>query len=124
MRFSPGIEEVEASPGDNLDPRLLEHASRGLLIVDHEPEVPVVVARLPAPLAEREELVAHVEKGHSRCPTAQLEVEKPAVEGECLLDIADLEGDVVDAHQPWKAAHVASLGRDTGNAPETIDIRF
>ena len=61
-------------------------------------------ARLRAALGEREELVAHVEERHARDPAAQLELERPPVELERRLEVADLERDVVDPDQP-RARH-------------------
>ena len=84
----------------------------------------VLVGRLPAALGEREELVAHVDERHARCPAAQLEVEEPAVEGERLLDVAHLERDVVHAHRAWARAHPGSVGRDTPKAREPLATRF
>ena len=79
-------------------PGLQQRAAHGVAVVDHEPEVAVVVLGAAA-LREREELVAHVEEGHPRHPPAQLEGEQPPVEVERGVEIADLERHVVDADQ-------------------------
>jgi hypothetical protein len=55
---------------------LLGRGAHLLLVVDHEPEVAVVVRALRAALADREELVAHLEEGHPLRVAAQLEVEQ------------------------------------------------
>ncbi len=75
-------------------------------VVDDETEMPRVVAGLAARRREGDELIAGVEKGHllADAPT-QLEIEQLAVEGKRLVDVADLEGDVVDADEPGLLAH-------------------
>ena len=55
-----------------------------------------------AALHEREELITDVDEGSAARATSQRELEEPAVEGERLLDVTDLECDVVD---PDEARH-------------------
>jgi hypothetical protein len=71
--------------------------------------VAAVVGGLRAPGRERDELVAHVDERHARAAAAQLEVEDRAVEVERLVDVADFQGDVVQADGPWLAGHVDHL---------------
>ena len=73
----------------------------------------VRVGRLRPPLRERDELVAHVHEGHAAGAAAELELEDAPVELERLLDVADLEGDVVQADEPG-AGHATSPGRPSG----------
>ena len=87
----------------------------------------MVVPSLGAALAEREELVAHVEEGHAAHSSAELEGEEAAVERERFLEIADLESDVVDAQEPGPAAQLVppaglagSVGRYMPKAAETL----
>ena len=77
----------------------LDGGAHGLLVVDDEAEVAAVVGRLAAALGERQELVAHVDERHARSAAAELECEQAAVEIECLVEVADLERDVVDAYE-------------------------
>jgi hypothetical protein len=63
--------------------------------------VAVRVGRLRPPRRERDELVAHVQEGHAASAAAELEVEDLPVEGERLVDVTDLKGDVVDADEAW-----------------------
>src|SRR4029079_10801125 len=82
--------------------------------VDDEPQGAVRVGRLRPPCGEREELVAHVHEGHAPGAATELEVEDAPVELERLLDVADLEGDVVQADEA-RAKHPAieaALDRD------------
>ena len=59
--------------------------------------MPLVVRGLRPRRAQREELVAEVDEGHAVAdPPAQLEREDPPVPLERGVDVADLEGDVVD----------------------------
>ena len=74
------------------------------------------VGRLRPPLGERDELVAHVHEGHAAGAAAELEVEDAPVELERLLDVADLEGDVVQADEP-RAAHARIPGRGLPGSP-------
>ena len=66
--------------------------------------MPVVVGSLRAPLGQREELVAHADERHSRDARLELDVEDAAVELERLVEVADLEGDMVDSYEPRRAA--------------------
>src|SRR4051812_47631173 len=70
-----------------------EHAPRSLLVVDDEPEVPVLPG---AGREQRDELVAEVDE---RAPVRALDVpdvEQPAVESDRALDVFDLQRDMVD----------------------------
>ena len=86
----------------------LERRADGVLVVDHEPEVAVAVGRLAAALGEGDELVARVDEGHPGRAAAQAQLEDLAVEGERLVEVADLEGDVVDADEPRGHARAGS----------------
>ena len=68
----------------------------------------VPVRRLRPSFRERDELVADVDEGHAPGAAAELEVEDPAVELECVVDAPDLERDVVDANEPWHGTSLAS----------------
>ena len=68
------------------------------LVVDDEPVVPGR-DRLGGAL-EREELVAHVDEGHRTAPPSQLEaVDDAPEELDHRVEVADLDGDVVDADE-------------------------
>jgi hypothetical protein len=69
--------------------------------------VALCVGRLGAALGEREELVAQVDEGHPRHPSAQLDLEDAAIERERLVEVAHVECDVVDADRPGAFAHAA-----------------
>src|SRR5262249_12264268 len=96
--IAPGIAEVEEAAGQHLDASRLQGAPRRLLVVDHQAEMAAVVGRLLAALLERDELIAEVDEGHGLALAAQLEREKLAIERQRLLDVADLERDMVEAH--------------------------
>ncbi len=103
---APRVAEVEVAARRHLDAGLLESSARGLLVVDDEAEVAVRVGQLRPSLGERDELVAQVHEGHPAGAAAELEVEDAPVELERLLDVADLEGDVVQTDEP-RTAHTA-----------------
>ena len=104
---APRIAKVETTAAEDLDSRRLERPPRRVLVVDDEPEVAVLVGRLRAPLRERDELVAHVDERHPVRAAAQRELEQLTVERERLVDVADLERDVIDPHEPslWHDDH-------------------
>ena len=59
------------------------------------------VRRLRAARLERDELVAEVDEGHAPAAAAERQLaEDPLEEGECLVDRAHLDGDVVGPDQP------------------------
>ena len=91
-----------------LDPRRGEGGADGVAVVDDEAEVAALVGSLAAALGDGEELVAEVEEGHSAHATAQFEREQPPVELKCGVEVADLEGDVVDPDEPSRG-HIGSL---------------
>src|SRR5262245_9507012 len=55
-----------------------------------------VVGGLGAALRQPQELIAQIYEGRGLAPAAQLELEQAAVKGQRLLDVADLEGDMVE----------------------------
>ena len=68
-------------------------------VIDDQPEVTVVVGFLPSTLGERDELIPDVDERHAPGPSAQRELEDPAVEVQRLLDVPDLQRDVVDSYK-------------------------
>src|SRR5262249_53712412 len=94
--IAPRIEEIEKWTGQWLDTRCGERAAHRLLVVDHESEMTAAVGRLGAALLQREELVAQIDERRGLALSAQLELEQTAVEGQRLLDVADLERDMVE----------------------------
>src|SRR5215472_6206627 len=93
---APGVAEIEEWAGQRLDPRRRQRAADRVLVVDHEAKMTTVVGGLGAPLLQRKELIAQVDEGRGLALAAQFEVKQAAVECQRLLDIADLEGDVVE----------------------------
>jgi hypothetical protein len=73
----------------------------------------MLVGLLRAAGRKGDEQVAHVDEGHAAAAAAQRELEDPPVELERLADIADLEGDVIQANQSW-AWHNPMLSPLTG----------
>ena len=104
---SPRVAEVQSVPGLDLDARLVERAPHPRPIVHHQPEVAIPVRRAGLAVREGEELIAHVEEGHARHASAQLELEDAAVELDRLVHVADGQRDVVYADHP---RHGRSIG--------------
>lgn len=79
--------------------RSLDECAHPRAIVDDEAEMAPRVVMLGAALHQIDELIAELDKGVARPFSAQSEVEDLAVKGKGLVDIADLEGDVIDADE-------------------------
>jgi hypothetical protein len=116
----PGVAEVQAPPREDLGAGLLEQAADLVAVVHDQAEVAALVGRLAPSLLEGDELVAHVHERHPRRPPAQGQVEDPAVEGERLVDVADLERHVVDAHQAGALGHGASQLSASASSPPQV----
>ena len=103
----------------------LEGGSDRLLVVDYEPEVPSIVRRLAPSLAERDELVAHVDERHPRLAIDAAHLEDRAVERQRRLEVADLERNVIDAHEAGTALRVivASLIHRFTMAPRRHKVK-
>src|SRR5262245_9500350 len=93
---APGVAEIEEAAGQRLDPRRRQRAAHRVLVVDHESKMTAVVGGLGAALLQRQELIAQIDEGRGLALAAQLELEQAAVKGQRLLDVADLEGDMVE----------------------------
>src|SRR5262249_23265234 len=94
--IAPRIEEIEKWTGQRLEPRRRERAAHRVLVVDHESEMAAAVGRLRAAFLQREELIAQIDERRGLTLAAQLELEQTAVEGQRLLDVADLERDMIE----------------------------
>ncbi len=80
---------------------------RLIAIVDDEADVALTVLRAGARGGKRDELVAEVDERHpARTPAKPNVVEVPLEERNSLVDVADFDGDVVDAD---KAGHGRTL---------------
>ena len=76
-------------PRQRLDASFFQGRAHRLLVIHHQPEMPAIIGRLPAALLKGEELVAEINETSVSALAAQLEVEKPAIKCQCLIDIAD-----------------------------------
>ena len=85
--------------------------AHGLLVVDDEAHVTVVIGRLTTAFLQREELVAEVDEGRRFGPAPKIEIEQTAVEGQRLVDVSDLESDVIEADHPGFPCRHESLLR-------------
>ena len=81
--------------------QLLPHR---LLVIDHKPEVTLIVAWLVPALRQGNELVAQVNEGHGVTFAAQREFEKLTIERQRFLDITNLQRYVIDANRAGSLA--------------------
>src|SRR5215813_15085465 len=93
---APGVAEIEEGAGQRLDARRRQRTAYRVLVVDHETKMTAVVGGLGAALLQREELIAQIDERRGLALAAQFELEQAAIERQRLLDIADLEGDMVE----------------------------
>jgi len=94
---APRIAEAQPAARRDVDAGPRERRADALFVIDDEPEVTPVVGTLPAPGAQREELVAEIDLRHRRPLSAQLEVQEAPVQLQRRVDVADLQREVVDA---------------------------
>ena len=81
---------------DHLRSGVARPLHRRLLVVDDEADVAPAVGRLRPPCLEGDELVAEIDERHVPASATELQLaEDPLEELECLVDRADLDGDVV-----------------------------
>src|SRR5215210_1182798 len=106
---APRVEEVEAPARQDLHVQLPERPPHRPPVVHHHPDVAMYVRFLAAPLREGDELVSGVDKRHAAPAPAQLHLEETPVKLEGLLDVADLDGDVVEPHQCRAGRHIPIL---------------
>jgi hypothetical protein len=95
--ISPRVEEIQEPARQHLDVRRSQRGADRLFVIDHQPEMAPVIATLSAALLEGEELIAEIDESRPAALPAQFEVEQAAVEGQRLLDVANLERDVIQS---------------------------
>src|SRR5436853_4155772 len=71
--ISPRIEKVQKTAFENRGSGRLGELAYPAAIIDDQAEVATIVALLPAPLHERDELIAHVDESASGSAPSQLE---------------------------------------------------
>ena len=95
---SPRVHEIQERAGEGGDARVGKRLPDRILVIHDEAEMTAVVRWLLATLLQRDELVAEIDERIRIAPAPELEFEKPAVERECLVDVADFERDVIESH--------------------------
>src|SRR5215212_5015648 len=106
---APRVEEVEAPAGQDLHVHLSKRSPHRPPVVHHHPDMAMLVRPLAAPLGEGDELVSGVDERHAAPAPAQLHLEEAPVKLEGLLDVADLDGDVVEPYEPGVRSHAPIL---------------
>ena len=96
--IAPRVEKVEKRAGQGLDAGIRQRPADDLFVVDDEAEVTAVVGRLFAAFLQRDELVAKIDEGIRIALAPQLEGEEATVECQGGFDVADLQGDMIEAH--------------------------
>src|SRR5690349_12163210 len=84
--ISPRIVKVEERTRLRLDASIGKRLANCIFVIDHQPKVAPVVARLFAAGLQRKELVAQVDEGHAVMATAQGEIEQETIERQGLVD--------------------------------------
>src|SRR6185369_10782178 len=98
--IAPWVAEVEERARLDSDACRLDRRSSGFLVLDHQAEMAAAGRRGVGRFLQREEMVAEVDEGHARLLAAKLQGEELAVEIECLVDVADLDRNMVEADEP------------------------
>ena len=111
-RFVAAVEVREHLPTDDAPPARPLRGSAGAI---HQAEVSSFIGRLPSSPLQRDELVAQVDEGILVASASQLKFEDPPVEGERLIDVAHLEGHMVEADR--SRLSVAHLWSSFGRSP-------
>ena len=89
------VEEIEERARQQRDACRDKGIADGVPVIDDQAEMTAVVGRLPASLLERHELIAQIHECRGVRPAAELEVEQSAIEGQGLVEVTDLDGDVI-----------------------------
>ena|SRR5262249_29132013 len=98
---APGIEEIEEPAGQHLDPGCRERLAHRLFVIDDQPKMSPVVARLLTTLLQGDELVTKIDECGLFALSSQLEVEQAAVKRQGLFDIA---APLASITLPWRSA--------------------
>ncbi len=98
--IAPGVEKVEPvgeGAFEDFAAEPLDRFADRLTIIDHHAEVALGIGLLAAAGTQGDELVAEVDKSHRLFLAPQFEFEQLPVEFQGLVNIADFEGNMVDA---------------------------
>src|SRR5215469_13672361 len=108
---SPGVEKIEERSGQEPSARRLDPRAHARAVIDDKAEMPALVFVASFGFHQVDELVAELDESIARAFSPKREIEDLGVKFESLVDIADFEGDVIDADEPRLArVRVADLG--------------
>jgi hypothetical protein len=102
---APGIDEIKKRPIHQFGTCRLGETLHRRAVIDHKAEMPLAVLVRRLHLHQRQKLVAHVDEGLSLAAPAQRELKELALNGEGLVEVADLERDVIVADQTGVGGH-------------------
>ena len=70
---SPRVEKIEKSTGQRFDARLRQGMTDSVLVIDHQPEMTVLVSGMGATLLQSQELIAQIDESRGLAPASKLE---------------------------------------------------
>ena len=109
--IAPRIQEIEKGSWQDLPTGRLYARTHARSIVDDQPEMAAAIRVLHRRFHQVDELVAELDKGIPRPFRPQREVEDFSVELKRLLDVADFEGDMIDADEAgFRGVGLTGLG--------------
>src|SRR5262245_37055670 len=103
--IAPWVEKIEKSARQCLNACVGKGLADRLLVINDEPEMPSIVAGLPSPFMQGEELIAEIDEGGTCTFSPKFEVKQAAIKYESLLNVADLERDMVETYRPSFLCH-------------------
>jgi hypothetical protein len=97
---APGIEEIKKITFEQSGAGGADEVTNTRAIIHNEAEMPVLVRMRRTCFHQRYELIAHINESSPFASPSQLEGEDLAVEGECLINVTNFQGNMVQANKP------------------------
>ena len=98
---APGIEKIKKITFEQSGPGGADEVTNTRAIIVNKTEVPVLVRMRRTCFHQRYELITHINECLPVASPSQLEGEDLSVEGECLINVTNFQGNVVHANKPW-----------------------
>ncbi len=98
---TPRIEEIKKITFEQSGAGGADEVTNTRAIIYNKTEVPVLVGMRRTCFHQRYELVTHINESLPFASPSQLEGEDLSVEGECLVNVTNFQGNVVQANKPW-----------------------
>src|SRR3954463_14861602 len=97
---APGIEKIKKITFEQSGAGGAHEVTNTRPIIHNKTEVPVLVRMRRTCFHQRDELIAHINESLPFASPSQLEGEDLSVEGERLINVTNLQGNVVQANKP------------------------